>query len=314
MSSGLEILNQGGCSGSGNCGGQCSAKSSSTQQSQQNCSGSGDSRRDFLKNASTLVFGSFTLTLFPFWSDVASRSDSGNADIGSSRDADPAGSSVPSGGETTGTGRAVLYGFLVDNDRCTGAGKCLTACRTENNVPVGASRTWVERYVHYLDGRVQVDLVPESGYHGSGLPEIDRTQVAKAYFVPKLCNQCADAPCNQVCPVHASFKTAEGVQLIDSDRCIGCGYCVQSCPYGMRFINPETNNADKCTWCYHRITHNELPACVEACPTGARVFGRIDDPNSELSKRLATVRTQVLKEHLGTHPNVHYTAISGDVI
>ena len=304
----LKILNQNECSGSGSCGGQCSSPSVSS--SQQSCSGSADARRDFLKNASTLVCGSFTLTLFPFWSEA--EKDSGDETANAIVPAEN--STVDSGSPAPNSGRTVLYGFLVDNDRCTGAGKCLTACRTENKVPEGVSRTWVERYVHYIDGRVQVDLVPESGYHGSGLPEIDRAQVSKAYFVPKLCNQCADAPCNQMCPVHASFKTPEGVQLIDSDRCIGCGYCVQSCPYGMRFINPETNNADKCTWCYHRITHNELPACVEACPTGARVFGRLDDPNSELSKRLATVRTQVLKEHLGTHPNVHYTALSGDVI
>jgi Fe-S-cluster-containing dehydrogenase component len=181
-------------------------------------------------------------------------------------------------------------------------------------VPEGYSRTWVERFVHFKDGTVQVDLVPESGYYGSTVPDIDESLVEKAYFVPKLCNQCVDAPCNQVCPVHASFTSPEGVELVDGDRCIGCGYCVQACPYGVRFINPETNSADKCTWCYHRITNNESPACVEACPVGARVFGRLDDPNSELSQRLAAVRTHVLKEHLGTHPKLHYVGLSGEVI
>lgn len=210
--------------------------------------------------------------------------------------------------------KPILYGFLVDTAKCIGAGKCLTACRVENKVPEGYARTWVERFVHYKDGTVQVDIVPESGYYGSGIPEIDESLVDKAYFVPKLCNQCVDAPCNQVCPVHASFTSPGGVELVDAERCIGCGYCVQACPYGVRFINPETNNADKCTWCYHRIVNNESPACVEACPVGARVFGRLDDPESELSKRLASIRTQVLKEHLGTHPKLHYTDLSREVI
>ena len=84
-----------------------------------------------------------------------------------------------------------LFGFLVDTDRCIGAGKCLTACRTENNVPERQVRTWVERYIHYKDGTIQVDTVPETGYSGSNLPIIDREEVERSYFVPKLCNQCA---------------------------------------------------------------------------------------------------------------------------
>jgi Fe-S-cluster-containing dehydrogenase component len=161
---------------------------------------------------------------------------------------------------------------------------------------------------------VQVDLVPEQGYAGAGLPDIDPDQVERAYFVPKLCNQCEDPPCKQVCPVNAAFESPEGLQLVDSERCIGCAYCVQACPYGMRFINPETNNADKCTWCYHRIMQNESPACVEACPVGARVFGRLDDPGSEISHRLAKIPTHVLKEYMGTHPRLRYVGISSEVI
>jgi Fe-S-cluster-containing dehydrogenase component len=209
--------------------------------------------------------------------------------------------------------RPPCFGFLVDTEKCIGSGKCLTACRVENNVPEGYHRTWVERYVHFKDGTVRVDLVPETGFAGSEVPPIDPDQVARAYFVPKLCNQCEDAPCNQVCPVHAAFTSPEGIKLVDPDRCIGCAYCVQACPYGVRFINPETNNADKCTWCYHRIMRDEQPACVEACPVGARVFGRLDDPESEISKRLAEIPTQVLKGHLGTHPVLRYVGISDEV-
>lgn len=254
-----------------------------------------------------MMLGSFSLTLLPMWPDGGTEETEAAVSL-------PPEAVRHSGTSGTDPVRPVLFGFLVDTEKCIGAGKCLTACRAENNVPEGYARTWVERFVHFKDGTVQVDLVPETGYAGSGMPEIDSSLVDKAYFVPKLCNQCVDAPCNQVCPVHAAFTSPEGIELVDPDRCIGCGYCIQACPYGVRFLNPETNNADKCTWCYHRIVNNESPACVEACPVGARVFGRLDDPDSELSKRLGTVRTQVLKEHLGTHPKLHYIGLSEEVV
>ncbi|MFQ5730531.1 MAG: 4Fe-4S dicluster domain-containing protein [Planctomycetaceae bacterium] len=253
-------------------------------------------RRRFLQRAATISIGAMSLTILP----VAVGEDSeGALPMGNGRHA-------PNSDEQ-------LFGFLVDTEKCTGSGKCLTACRVENDVPDGCHRTWVERYVHFKDGTVQVDTVPEAGYAGSDLPIIDAKTVDRSYFVPKLCNQCEDAPCNQVCPVHASFTSPEGVELVDPDRCIGCAYCVQACPYGARFINSETNNADKCTWCYHRIMRNERPACVEACPAGARLFGRLDDPNSEISKRIARIPTAVLKEHLGTHPKTRYVGVSGEV-
>lgn len=287
----LNIINSSssGCSGGGTCGGCQDAPPER-------------SRRDFLRRATTLAFGSFSLTLLPVPSN-------GPAEVAGH--ALSHGSAAAAGAATEND---VLFGFLVDTQKCVGAGKCLTACRVENNVPEGYSRTWVERFVHFKDGRVQVDLVPETGYAGSEIPAIDPDLVERAYFAPKLCNQCVDAPCNQVCPVHASFTSPEGVELVDPDRCIGCAYCVQACPYGVRFINPDTGNADKCTWCYHRIKRDEQPACVEACPVGARVFGRLDDPESEISKRIASLPTSVLKEHLGTHPKLHYVGITGEVI
>lgn len=257
-----------------------------------------DSRRDFLGKAVTFAFGALSLTILGGFDGPADGADGVAADEGGK-------DSVP---------RTPVFGFLVDTERCIGAGKCLTACRVENDVPDGCHRTWVERYVHFKDGTLQVDLVPETGYQGANLPVIDPEKVSRAYFVPKLCNQCDDAPCNQVCPVHASITSPEGVELVDPERCIGCGYCVQACPYGVRFINTQTNNADKCTWCYHRIMRDEQPACVEACPVGARVFGRLDDPNSELSKRIAQIPTSVLKGHLGTHPKLRYVGKSEEVI
>lgn len=253
------------------------------------------SRRQFLERAATFTLGAITLTVFPAWS---ANDDEDSADAGSSNGD---GNSVP------------RYGYLIDTHKCIGAGKCLTACRIENDVPEGDHRTWVERYIHFKDGTVQVDTVPETGYAGVDLPIIDESKVDKAYFVPKMCNHCEEAPCNQVCPVHASFTSPEGMELIDYERCIGCAYCVQACPYGVRFINHDTGTADKCTWCYHRVSRGEQPACVESCPTGARIFGRLDDPNSEISKRIAETPTHVLKESLGTHPKARYIGLPGEV-
>jgi tetrathionate reductase subunit B len=296
MTFNLNILNnkQDGCGSGSSAATECGDQSACGGCSE---SPTASSRRQFLAKASTLVFGSFSLTLLPGAAGIAEK-----------------GSAPAAAGPTAEKAEEVLYGFLVDTEKCVGTGKCLTACRVENNVPEGYARTWVERFVHFKDGRVQVDAVPETGFAGSDVPPIDPDLVDRSYFVPKLCNQCEDAPCNQVCPVHAAFTSPEGVELVDPDRCIGCAYCVQACPYGVRFINPDTGNADKCTWCYHRIQRDEQPACVEACPVGARVFGRLDDPESEISKRIATIPTRVLKEHLGTHPKLHYVGISEEVV
>lgn len=279
----------------GHEGHHCGSKSGSCSSGGSCHSKNEDARREFLKNATTITLGSWIMTLLP----------------GMGSQDEPAAPAVETGDDGHSVPR---FAFLIDTAKCIGAGKCLAACRVENNVPEGYSRTWVERFVHFKDGRVQVDLVPETGYSGSGLPIINEEEVEKAYFVPKLCNHCDEAPCNQVCPVHASYTSPEGVELVDAEQCIGCAYCVQACPYGVRFMNPETNSADKCTWCYHRIMKDESPACVEACPTGARIFGRLDDPESEVSKILAEVPTQVLKAHLGTKPKTLYVDLSGEVI
>ena len=257
---------------------------------------SGDcSRRGFLRQAITVTLGSMSLTVLP-----ALAQEEGGATAPAAAGASPASGPQPP-----------VYGYLIDIEKCSGSGKCLTACRAENDVPSGFHRTWLERYIRFKDGKVKVELVSEAGV--AGLSPVDPESVAEAYFVPKLCNHCHDAPCNQVCPVHASLKSPEGFELVDAQRCIGCAYCVQACPYGARFINPDTGTADKCTWCYHRVKRNERPACVEACPTGARLFGRLDDPDSEISKRLAQTSTHVLKQHLGTGPKTRYVKLPQEV-
>ena len=108
--------------------------------------------------------------------------------------------------------------------------------------------------------------------------DIRKEDIDKAFFVPKLCNQCENPPCVQVCPVGATYQTPDGVVLVDRTWCIGCGYCIMGCPYGVRFFHPVYHTAEKCNFCYHRITKGLKTACVEACPFGARQIGNLKDP------------------------------------
>jgi len=203
-----------------------------------------------------------------------------------------------------------FWGYAVDTTRCIGCNACMRACRAENDVPDGYCRTWVERYRIDERGAVDVDIAkgkklrftPKSG------------AVVKAFFVPKICNHCTKSVCTQVCPVGASYQTRDGVVLVDEKRCIGCGYCVQACPYGTRFIHPVSHVASKCTLCYHRITRGLLPACVQACPREARLFGDLNDPTSKLNTILRQRRYRLLRPELGTHPKCFYLGLGSEVI
>jgi tetrathionate reductase subunit B len=219
------------------------------------------------------------------------------------------------------------WAFIVDTRSCIGCGQCVVACKQENGVPLDAehTRTWVERHVVAQDGTVSVDS-PDAGIHGfpGGPPVAGVTSAASqaTQFVPRLCMQCENSPCTAVCPVGATFRTADGVILVDEQRCIGCGYCVVACPYGARYIvpaGPQTPTgvagvADKCTFCYHRITRGREPACVEICPVGARKFGDLTDPTCEVSTILRDEPTRVLRPGLGTKPRVHYLGLLGEEI
>ena len=219
------------------------------------------------------------------------------------------------------------YGFVVDTTRCIGCGKCVLACKLENHVPMEPCyfRTWVERYVLTEDREVFVDS-PEGGIGGfTRLPENVKYRevgIAESFFVPKLCNQCDKPPCVQVCPVGATYMTKDGIVLVDQQRCIGCRYCIQACPYGARYLVPEHSEntphgfrkvADKCTWCYHRITDGLLPACVEVCPVGARKFGDMRDPESPPREAMRGGRVRTLKASLGTSPKVFYIGLHVEV-
>jgi len=201
--------------------------------------------------------------------------------------------------------------YLIDTYKCIGCGACVRACRAENDVADHYYRTWIERYEVATNGETLVDS-PEGGEHGFHRTESGR-KVEKSFFVPKMCNHCDATPCTQVCPVGASYKTKDGAVLVDREQCIGCGYCVQACPYGSRYIDPRTRTADKCTWCYHRITKGLKPACVTVCPVGARIFGDMQNPEDPVHEILATQRVQVLQKELLTKPRCYYLGVDMEV-
>jgi len=219
---------------------------------------------------------------------------------------------------------SVRWVFLVDTYKCIGCGFCVKACKMENEIPFVAnvSRTWVERYV-VTKGRIVFADTPKEGRNGFitskvnlGLGryrDIKTNEIVKAFFVPKLCNQCDKPPCVQVCPVGATYQTNDGVTLVDQEWCIGCGYCIMACPYGMRFFHPVYHVAEKCNFCYHRITRGMKPACVLTCPVGARRIGNLKATEDPVSRIILTQRVETHKGEYGTKPQVYYIGLSEEV-
>jgi tetrathionate reductase subunit B len=241
------------------------------------------------------------------------------------------GASVPLSALTLVDPRKVLaanpeiqWAFLIDTNKCVGCGFCVMACKTENDIPFEANvtRTWVERYVFTKDDRRYVDS-PKGALDGftesrvdlgkGEFKEIDPKNVGKAFFVPKICNHCATPPCTQVCPVGATYKADDGVVLVDRKWCIGCGYCIMACPYAARFFHPVLKVADKCTFCYHRITKGLQTACVNACPFGARRMCNIHDINDPITQIIMNERVGVLKDEFGTKPQAFYIGLAQEV-
>lgn len=181
---------------------------------------------------------------------------------------------------------AKRYGMVIDLRKCVGCEACTVACKSENGVPLGHFRTWVQEV--------------EKGT----FPNVSRM------FVPRLCNHCEDPACVSVCPTGASYKRSEdGIVLVEQDDCIGCKYCMVSCPYGVRYLDESKGVVDKCTWCVHRVEEGLVPSCVNTCIAGARIFGDLNDPESAISKFIATHPVQQLKPESGLGPNVYYVAL-----
>jgi Fe-S-cluster-containing dehydrogenase component len=193
------------------------------------------------------------------------------------------------------------------------------ACKAENEIPadVPVTRTWVERYVVLKDDRTFIDspMGALDGFISDRIREekIPETEIGKAFFVPKLCNQCDNPPCVQVCPVGATYQTKDGVVLVDRSWCIGCGYCIMACPYGVRFFHPVHRVAEKCNFCYHRITKGLTTACVQACPFEARQLADLKNPDDPVTQRIMRERVAVLKSEYGTKPQVFYIGLDDQV-
>ena len=150
-------------------------------------------------------------------------------------------------------------------------------------MPLGVTRSWVE--------------YTEKGH----FPHVTRS------FLPRLCNQYSAPQCVSVCPTGATYKRKEdGIVVVDAEICIGCKYCIQACPYDARFINPVTGTAEKCDFCLHRVRNGVAPACVNTCQGRARIFGDINDTDSEVARLVATEPVTVLRQEMGTRPNVYY--------
>ena len=232
------------------------------------------------------------------------------------------------------------WGMVVDIDKCTGCQACVVACQSENNVPINEEA--------HFNQRRAIEWIRVERYWEGEFPDV------KARFIPLFCQQCGDAPCEPVCPVYATYHNSEGLNVQVYNRCIGTRFCANNCPYQVRFFNfwepawPETLKnqlnpdvtvrsrgiMEKCTFCVQRIRRSsreadkngeELqdgdralsPACVNACPTEALMFGDLNDSESKVAKKAAKElrettparkggRGYELLDEFGTHPKVVY--------
>ncbi len=171
---------------------------------------------------------------------------------------------------------------LLDQSRCIGCHACTTACKSENGVPVGVTRTFVKS--------VEVGTFPN----------------ARRSFQVTRCNQCEDAPCVAACPTSAMYRRDDGIVDFDKSACIGCKACMAACPYDAIFINPEDHSAEKCNMCAHRLDLGLEPACVTACPTDAIRVGDLNDPASPVARLVGREPVQVRRPEKQTRPGVFY--------
>jgi Fe-S-cluster-containing dehydrogenase component len=214
----------------------------------------------------------------------------------------------------------VVFGYALNISKCQGYRDCVYACIRENN----QGRDSQMQYIRVLE----MDQGTQNLEHSEHYYDPATVPVDGKYYMPVQCMQCDNPPCVKACPVEATWKDPDGIVVIDYDWCIGCRYCMTACPYWARHfnwntpeippeeINPNTNYlgnrprpkgvVEKCHFCTQRTREGRQPACQEACPTGARIFGNLLDPNSEIRYVLANKSVFRLKEELGTEPKFWY--------
>lgn len=216
------------------------------------------------------------------------------------------------------------FGYALNLTRCVGCRKCAHACLAENNQSRSAPDDISMSYIRVLElQKGAINLETSNVYYDPAtVPQKDK------YYMPVQCHQCRQSPCTKVCPVQATWQEPDGVVVVDYNWCIGCRYCMAACPYDARRFNYQKPKLDpgainpnqsylsnrvrpkgvveKCTFCLHRTREGKYPACLEVCPTGARVFGNLLDPDSEINYILQNKRVYILKEDVGTLPRFYY--------
>ncbi|MEL7563821.1 MAG: 4Fe-4S dicluster domain-containing protein [Dehalobacterium sp.] len=181
------------------------------------------------------------------------------------------------------------YGMVIDLRRCFGCQTCVVGCIVWNSIPDGI------KWSHVDTAGSKIEHQPMGTF-----PNVNMS------FLPHLCNHCEDPACVRNCPTKAMHKREDGIVLVDQTKCVGCGYCSWSCPYGTPILDPVKKVMSKCTLCAERIGHSEVPFCVANCPGKARIFGDLNDPNSEVSKLIAIRKGRQLCPENGTGPSVYY--------
>ncbi len=211
-------------------------------------------------------------------------------------------------GPSSSPSSKIRWGMVIDANKCTEkCQECVSACRTENNVPFFGDARYDGHWIR------KATLTPEGGG-------------GKTISLPLLCNHCENPPCQHVCPTAATFTRHDGIVQIDQHRCIGCRYCMMACPYKARtfvfkqtdkWSNPEVPKrskgvVEKCDFCAHRLDKGRLPACVEACDKSgekAMMFGDLNDPQSEICRYVRDSAPRGLREDFGLKPKVLYKGV-----
>lgn len=218
-----------------------------------------------------------------------------------------------------GAVKDVLYGYAFNISKCQGYMDCVNACVEENNQDRDSQMQYI-RIHEFKKGQMNFEMADDNFYH--------EVPAAGHFYLGTQCFHCENPPCVDVCPVKATWKEKDGIVVIDYDWCIGCRYCEAACPYDGRRFNWSTPHVpenelnkdqhylgnrprkkgvmEKCTFCIQRSRKGENPACVEACPTGARIFGNLLDPNSTIRWVIENKKVFRLKEDLGTEPKFWY--------